>query len=148
MLELWNCSKLQKYEFWKNRYLSTFVSLASIWTMTINVTFLAFIVQILRMIAINTEGLNSIHKIEKNQCKNMKFELLESGFDISIYCLLITCIIVSLVNVACYILHVLPSFLKKKSQSGNSIAEGTPMMQLSNTDDSRETIAQAPIQMN
>ena len=116
--------------------------------MTINVTFLAFIVQILRLIAINTE-LATIHKIEKNQCKNMKFGLLESGLDISIYCLLITCIIVSLVNLACYILYLMPSFLEKKSQSGNSIAE--EMIQLSKTDDtdgSRVTISQAPIRMN
>ena len=118
--------------------------------MTINVTFLAFIVQILRIIAINTE-LTTIHKIGKNQCKNMKFGLLESGLDISIYCLLITCIIVSLVNLACYILYLMPSFLekKKKSQSGNSIAE--EMIQLSKTDDtdgSRVTISQAPIRMN
>ena len=116
--------------------------------MTINVTSLAFIVQILRLIAINTE-LTTIHKIGKNQCKNMKFGLLESGLDISIYCLLITCIIVSLVNLACYILYLMPIFLEKKSQTGNSIGE--EMIQLNKTDDtdgSRVTISQAPICIN
>ena len=89
--------------------------------MTICISILAFIAQILRVIALNV-NLAEIHeKSTKDECKNMKFGLLTSGLDHSIFGILSACIVTSIVNVICYAIYLLkPQKQKVQTEEDDS----------------------------